>query len=218
MYWILCAMDDEANIIIEKYNLQKIKTYKEISVYKWENIVLVKSGIGKIQATMGTMILLEHGEFDKIINIGIAWNTWKQQKAMPWDVLLVDKAVQHDMYLPFDGEHLNYAKWEIAVNSKIKIDWVDFNLFEETVCATWDQFIDDEKVVAEIVKKHGAHVVEMEAFAFLSVLREFDLLDKAVVIKSVSDAADEEARKVHESNLELAMTNGVKVLEKLLEE
>jgi len=79
------------------------------------------------------------------------------------------------------------------------------------------RFIDDEKIVAEIVVKHNAHVVEMEAFAFLSVLREFDLLDKAIVIKSVSDAANEEARKVHESNLELAMINGVKVLEKLLE-
>ncbi len=216
MNWILCAMPDEANIIIEKYNLKKIKTYKEISVYQWENIVLVKSGIGKIQATMWTMILLQHWEFEKIINIWIAWNSWKQENALPWDVFLIDKVIQHDIYLPFEWEHLNYAKWEIEICSKINIEWIDFNIFDESICATWDQFIDDNKVVKNIVKNHNAHVVEMEAFAFLSVLREFDLLNKAYVIKSVSDAANEEARKAHESNLELAMQNGVKVLDVLL--
>lgn len=216
MNWILCAMPDEANIIIEKYNLKQIKTYKEISVYKWENIVLVKSGIGKIQATMWTMILLQHWEFEKIINIWIAWNSWKQENALPWDVFLIDKVIQHDIYLPFEWEHLNYAKWEIEICSKINIEWMDFNIFDESICATWDQFIDDDKVVENIVKNHNADVVEMEAFAFLSVLREFDLLDKAYVIKSVSDAANKEARKAHESNLELAMQNGVKVLDVLL--
>ncbi len=216
MNWILCAMLDEANIIIEKYNLKEIKTYKEISVYKWKNIVLVKGWIWKIQATMWTMILSQYGPFEKIINIWIAWNSWKEENALPWDVFLVDKVVQHDMYLPFEWEHLNYAKWEIDICSKINIEWADFNIFDESICATWDQFIDDENVVSQIVKKHNAHVVEMEAFAFLSVLREFNLLDKAYIIKSVSDAANEEARKAHESNLELAMINWVKVLEVLL--
>jgi adenosylhomocysteine nucleosidase len=218
MTWILCAMEDEANLIIEKYNLKEIRKLKEISVYKGENITLVKSWIWKIQATMWTMILLEHWEFEKIINIWIAWNSGKKENALPGDVLLVDKVVQHDMYLPFDGEHLNYAKWDINICSKIEIEGLDFNIFDESICATWDQFIDDENIVSDIVKKHNADVVEMEAFAFLSVLREFNLLDKAYVIKSVSDAANKEARELHESNLELAMQNWIKVLDVLLKE
>jgi hypothetical protein len=47
----------------------------------------------------------------------------------------------------------------------------------------------------------------MEAFAFVSVLREFNLLDRAIVIKSVSDSADKNAILDHQINLEKAMKN-----------
>jgi|TARA_Y100001960_G_C13923048_1_gene470879 nucleoside phosphorylase len=56
----------------------------------------------------------------------------------------------------------------------------------------------------------------MEAFSILSVAREYDALDKCVVIKAVSDGADSEAKDAHMDNLEFAMNNSVDVLELVL--
>jgi len=39
----------------------------------------------------------------------------------------------------------------------------------------------------KIKNTYKVHIVEMEAFAVASVVREFDLLDKLIIIKAVSD-------------------------------
>jgi nucleoside phosphorylase len=56
----------------------------------------------------------------------------------------------------------------------------------------------------------------MEAYAILSVAKNYDALDKMVVIKSVSDGADNEAADAHVGNLEAAMKNAVIILELIL--
>jgi nucleoside phosphorylase len=84
------------------------------------------------------------------------------------------------------------------------------------VCLTGDQFIDKEELVAELRDEYGADICEMEAFAILSVAREYDALDKCVVIKAVSDGADNEAKDAHMDNLNFAMNNSIIVLELIL--
>jgi len=56
----------------------------------------------------------------------------------------------------------------------------------------------------------------MEAFAVLSVAREYHALDKCVVIKAVSDGANNEAKDTHMDNLDFAMKNSIDVLELIL--
>jgi nucleoside phosphorylase len=53
----------------------------------------------------------------------------------------------------------------------------------------------------------------MEAYAVLSVAKNYDILDKCVVIKSVSDGADSEAAKDHKDNLSFAMENAIAILD-----
>jgi hypothetical protein len=42
---IITAMKEEADHIIEQYNLEKNKTFANISIYESENIVLALAGI-----------------------------------------------------------------------------------------------------------------------------------------------------------------------------
>jgi nucleoside phosphorylase len=56
----------------------------------------------------------------------------------------------------------------------------------------------------------------MEAFAILSVAREYNALDKCVVIKAVSDWADNNSKNDHMTNLEFAMDNATNILELIL--
>lgn len=58
----------------------------------------------------------------------------------------------------------------------------------------------------------------MEAFATAQVVREFDLLNKLIIIKAVSDSADEKAYEDSENNLDIAMKNSILVLEKVVNE
>jgi nucleoside phosphorylase len=53
----------------------------------------------------------------------------------------------------------------------------------------------------------------MEAYSILSILKNYDLLDKTVVIKSVSDGADDKAEENSMDNLNLAMKNAVAILD-----
>ncbi|NCP76623.1 5'-methylthioadenosine/S-adenosylhomocysteine nucleosidase [bacterium] len=81
---------------------------------------------------------------------------------------------------------------------------------------TGDQFIDDAQKVLELREKFSAHVIEMEAFAIASIAREYNMLDKCIFIKAISDGADNDAIDAHMGNLDFAMQNSLKVLEKIL--
>lgn len=216
--WIITAMDEEAEYIISLFGLKATKKFQNISFFENEEVVLALTGVGKIQASIGTTLLCTNYELDQLINIGIA-GSLLEQEANIGDVFIVNKLAQHDMYLPFDGEHLNYAKGQISLPRLVfkelqEKSWITMNGF----CLTGDQFIDDAKKVWALREETQADIVEMEAFAVASVAREFGLLEKLVIIKAISDGADSEAREAHESNLDLAMRKSIEVLQVILDD
>lgn len=208
-------MKEEAEYIINLFNLQEIKSFKTIKIFKNNNIVLILTGIGKIQASLGTAILIENYKLEKIINIGIAGFTWKNTKTNIWDVFLVKKVLQHDWYLPFNWEHLDYFKKPIKIQIPKINNKFTFRIFE-WICASWDQFIDNKNKIQLIKNKFDADIVEMEAFAIAAVCSEYKFLEKLIIIKAISDAWDQQAITDHEKNLDLAMKNSIKVLNKII--
>lgn len=215
--WIITAMAEEAEHLITLFGLQTTKSLQNISFFENDEVVLALSRVWKIQASIATSLLCMEYELKFLINIGIAWSLLGQE-AKIGDVFLINTVAQHDMYLPFDGEHLNYAKSPIslpslAINLGKREDWIH----HEGFCLTGDQFIDDAEKVRELREQTGAHVVEMEAFAVASVAREFWMLEKLVIIKAISDGADSDAREEHEGNLNYAMRKSIEVLQQILE-
>lgn len=222
---IVTAMKEEADIIINRFNLKEEKKLNNLTIFEGErendgekeNIVLALTGIGKIGAAIGTTYIFENYQVDKLVNIWIA-GSLQNVDVRVGDVFLPNTFIQHDMYLPFEGAHLDYAKAPIFLEYAIweNLDLNKFGLVMNWVCLTGDQFIDKEEKVTELREDHGADLCEMEAFSILSVAREYDALDKCVVIKAVSDGADSEAKDAHMDNLEFAMNNSVDVLELVL--
>ena len=224
--WIITAMKEEADLIIEKYNLEKVNEKWTLTIFHWtiwdKNLVLLLWWIGKIQASFSTTHLLENYKIDLLINIWIAGNISKETVKI-WDVIIPTKFIQHDMYLPFDWDHLDYAKAEINLGNSVEIDFnasiekeYNFKVHNNLRCLTWDQFIDDEEILNSLKEDLGWNLVEMEAFAILSVARNYDILDKCIVIKWISDGANNEAIDAHMSNLELAMNNSIVVLDEII--
>lgn len=215
---LITAMKEEAEHIISTYNLEKIKELKHMQIYENDDTVLFLAGIWKIQASIATTYLCLHYSFDTLINIGIAWSLlW--DKAVIGDIFIINKIIQHDMHLPFDGEHLNYAKKPIYINNPLYIehnDDIKFWITHDACCLTWDQFISDEDILNNLRKLHVADVVEMEAFAIASVAYKFDLLDHCIFIKAISDGANSDAKEAHMDNLDFAMNNSIIVLRKII--
>jgi len=222
---IVTAMQEEADLIIKRFELKKVEKKNNIIIYEWDRksndwndkIILVLAGIWKIQAAIAMTYVLENYSPDKIINIWIAGNLGNTD-AKIGDVFLPNAFIQHDIYLPFEWNHLDYAKkWiflEYAIWENYDLD--KFWLVLNGICLTWDQFIDDEEKVLKLREEYWADLCDMEAFAILSVARQYDMLDKCVVIKAISDWANNEAIWAHMNNLEFAMWNSVDVLELVL--
>lgn len=218
---IVTAMREEAEHIIKLYWLINTNKLENIIIYENENIVLALAWIWKIQASIATTYLFINYDISRLINIWIAWSLlWDD--ANIWDVFIVNKISQHDMYLPFEWTHLDYAKKAIIVDSIIdsiidnNFDLFDFSVYYDSYCLTGDQFIDDSNKVKELREKYSANVIEMEAFAIASVAREFNQLNKCVFIKAISDWANNEAKDAHMWNLDFAMQNSIKVLNKII--
>lgn len=213
--WIITAMKEEADHIIKLYDLTPKTSLQNIHIFEREDIVLILAGIWKIQASIGAAYLCLNYEIGYLINIGIAWSLIGEN-AKIGDVFMVNTIYQHDMYLPFDWEHLNYAKKEIIIPDH----WIDFSnhvikfsIINNGKCLTWDQFIDDQAVVNSLSEKYNADVIEMEAFAIASVAREFNMLDKCIFIKAISDWANNESIDAHMWNLDFAMKNSILALD-----
>ena len=222
---IITAMKEEADLIIKKFGLKETKSLKNIKIFEWtrswddweENLVLVLWWIWKIQAAIATTYLLENYSVDKIINIWIAGNLTGNDLKV-WDVLLPNTFIQQDMYLPFEWSHLDYAKKPIFLEYAI---WENYDLQKFWLILNWffvtgDYFVDKEERLSKLRVDFWAVICEMEAFAFLTTAREYGILDKCIVIKAISDWADNEAKDAHMNNLEFAMENSIAILEFVL--
>jgi len=56
--WILTAYDKEAQHIIDLLNLKFVKKLQHISFYENDNVVLAIAWIWKVQAAIGTTVLI----------------------------------------------------------------------------------------------------------------------------------------------------------------
>lgn len=223
---IVTAMKEEWDIIVQRFWLKEVKKFQNITIYEWERdvqgekekIVLANAWIGKIQSAIATTHLFENYDIDKLVNVWIAGNLNSEWDIKVWDVFLPNTFIQHDIYLPFDWEHLDYAKKTIFLDYAVgeNYDLNKFWLLLSWICVTWDQFIDDAEKAKMLRENFSWDVCEMEAFSILSVAREYGKLDKCVVIKAVSDGANSDAIEWHMSHLEFAMNNSVDVLELVL--
>jgi len=227
---IITAMREEAELIIKKFNLERISDWKipaNMEIYEADRedleeqtidrIVLVLAWIGKIQAAITSTYVFENYLVDKLINIWIAWNL-ESGDTQIWDVFMPNTFIQHDMYLPFEWTHLDYAKKAIFLenNTWENFDLEKFGLILNWVCVTWDIFVDSDEIKQDLRENFAADIVEMEAFAILSVARAYDSLDKCIIIKAISDGANSESKDNHMNNLEFAMQNSISVLEFVL--
>ena len=184
--------------------------------------VVVKCGVGKVNASLCAQNLIYEFSPELIINTGCAAGIGDGVHI--GDIVIAKNAVQHDVdYGPLDDErgYLDiiervYIPADKENSEKIAsiARTLGINAFIGTI-ATGDQFICDTKLKDNIKDHFGALAVEMEgaAIAHAAYLNSVPF----VVLRSVSDSGDDEAIENFERFVEQVNKTNMKILERFLQ-
>lgn len=225
---IIGAMDEEIVYLKEKVDLVSTKNIVGLLFYigrfAGHNLIIARSGIGKVNAAICTQIMIDHFGIDYMINIGVAGALEDGLKI--GDILISRDTVQHDMdvsalgdpigtiprmaesFFAADEELVRLAQEaasEIAEGYSVKIGRI----------ASGDQFIATKEAKDRIRKNFGASCAEMEgaAIAHTCWLNRIPF----VIIRAISDSANDEAGVSFEKFCTLAAKRSSQLLENMLE-
>lgn len=204
MIGIIGAMEIEVKKLYGKLEGEEVKTIAGMEFHhgmlEGTEVVVVRSGIGKVNAAVCSQILVDHYHVEAIINTGVAGSL--KNEINIGDIVLSTSAVHHDMdasgvqYQP--GEIPQMGIREFPADSKLlelaKECCLEVNpgiqVFSGMV-ASGDQFVDSGERKKWVWETFGAFCIEMEgaAIAQAAYLNGIPFL----VIRAISDKADDSA-------------------------
>lgn len=204
MLGIIGAMDVEVAEVKAAMQDVEVKTMAGMDFYKGtlkgKEAVVVRSGIGKVNAAVCTQILVDHYGVDAVINTGIAGSLRNEIEI--GDVVLSTDTAQHDMDATGFGypvgqipqmEEFSFPADETFRNLAMKCCKEvnpDIGVFTGRI-VSGDQFISDQVKKDWIAENFGGCCTEMEgaAIAQAAYLNHVPFL----IIRAISDKADNSA-------------------------
>jgi adenosylhomocysteine nucleosidase len=192
MIGIICAMDVELSLLLEKLTDKEEKNILNYKFYKGKflnnEVVLLRCGVGKVQSAVGTAIMIENFKPSFIINSGIAGgiNGLKQ-----YDVVLGKNFKYSDVDASGFGYKLGQVpgmpeEYHTDLELVNKVSDILNNLNVKHVIGnvlSADSFIINEKQL--LVKYEGLTAVEMEGCSIAQVC--YMTGTKFVSIRFISD-------------------------------
>ena len=211
---IIAAMDEEVDSIKKLMSDINIRNIYELEfilgTIHSKNVVLVKCGVGKVNASRTTQILIDNFDLEYVINVGTAGGL--SENIEIGDVVIAEKLVQHDFDITAGGHEKGYVSnigkyfncdQNLIKKSKEIIDNMNQNFKAVTgLIATGDIFVQDIKVKERIKEEFNADCAEMEGAAIAQVC-ELDEIP-FIVIRSISDKPNGNNNIDFEQYLELA--------------
>jgi len=200
MIGIIGAMDVEVDGI--KNNIENCKT-EEISGIKFcygkiygKDVVIAKSGEGKVNSAITTQTMIIRFKPDFIINSGVAGGLHSKMKVM--DIAIADAVCQHDFdisplgYKPGYIPQVEQVEMKCAQNLNIVLENCAKKMcdseFYKGIIASGDQFIASDEQRNKIKNTFGAIAAEMEGASIGHVCTLNNT--PFTVLRVISDNAD----------------------------
>ena len=229
MLGIIGAMEVEVKELREMMENPQAQTVAGMTFYqgtiKGKEVVVVRSGIGKVNAGICSQILVDRYQVEGIINTGIAGSL--RNEINIGDIVLATVAVQHDV----DATGFGYPLGEIPqmgikefpADEKLralaeecsKKANPDIQVFCGRV-ASGDQFISNKEKKNWIQDNFDAYCTEMEgaAIAPAAYLNNIPYL----VVRAISDKADDSANMDYSEFEAKAVKNSVRLMAAMIAE
>lgn len=199
---IIGAMDVEVSTLKEAAKITKTTEIAGMEfcegTLNGKKAVIVKCGMGKVNAGVCASTLIGVFGCTRIINTGVAGSL--DSRIDIGDIVVSVDAVQHD----FDVSYLGFAKGEIPYTgryafpadeglrasavSAVRAEAPDRQVFEGRVCSG-DQFISTGEQKERILSDFGGLCCEMEGAAIAQVCYLYQT--PFVIVRAISDKPDE---------------------------
>lgn len=226
-YGILCAMEEELRTLRHHLQDEKITKIGQREFFAGKlganEVVLVESGIGKVQAAVHTALLIVEFHVDCVINSGSAGGIGTGLHV--GDLVVSTAVAYHDVdatafdYLP--GQ-LPQQPQKFTADAKLQeaIATAAANHdqpVKKGLIVSGDQFVADSKHIAQIKEIYpDALCCEMEGAAVGQVAASYDV--PFLVIRAMSDTADEHADQSFDEFIVTAGKKSAQLLLDLMEE
>ena len=227
MIGIIGAMEEEVAALKEDMDIQETVEQASMVFCKGKlcgkDVVVVRSGIGKVNAGICAQILVDRFRADMLINTGIAGSL--DARIDIGEMVISTDALHHDMDATIFGD---------AIGQIPRMDTLAFPADEELVqkaakanekanpdirtfagrVASGDQFISSGEAKEKIVENFHPLCVEMEGAG----IAQAAYLNKVsyVIIRAISDKADNSATMDYPTFERQAIAHSVRLMKELL--
>ena len=204
MLGIIGAMDSEVQELKNEMPDAKITSVAGMDFYEGhihdKDVVVVKCGIGKVNAAICTQILADRYKVDSVINTGVAGSLNSDIDIC--DIVISKDAIEHDMDVTALGYergvipdmdnsvfHSDSRLIDVAVKS-IEEANLSVKVFTGRV-VSGDQFISDKEKKKWLTDTFAGYCTEMEGAAIAQVCY-FNHIP-FLIVRAISDKADDSA-------------------------
>ena len=227
MIGIIGAMEEEVAALKDDMEVQETIEQASMVFCKGtlcgKEVVVVRSGIGKVNAGICAQILVDRFQADTLINTGIAGSL--DAKIDIGDMVISTDALYHDMDATVFGDPvgqvprmdtLAFPADETLVQKAVQANEKanpDIHTFTGRI-ASGDQFISLKEVKERIVENFHPLCVEMEGagIAHAAYLNKVS----CVIIRAISDKADNSATMDYPAFERKAIAHSVRLMKELL--
>ncbi len=227
MIGIIGAMDEEVTALKEAMAVEEVVKRASMEFVKGslggKETVVVRSGIGKVNAAVCAQLLISEFGADVLINTGIAGSL--DARIDIGDMVISEDALYHDMDAVAFGyplgqvprmDVLAFPMDERLVRLAIEANTEanpDIHSFAGRV-VSGDQFVASDDVKESIAKNFGGLCTEMEgaAIAHTAYLNEIS----CVIIRAISDKADGSATEDYPAFEKKAIRHSVRLVKNLV--
>jgi adenosylhomocysteine nucleosidase len=223
---IIAAMSEELEILLKDMSLEEKKVKANMTFNKgklWgKDVVAVVCGIGKVNAAICTQILASEYKVNKVINVGVAGGIGKE--IYPGDIVVADNLVEHDMdTTAFGDPHGQIPRLDtfdfkcdtelVELARKACASIKDINTFVGRI-VSGDEFIASLDKIQWLEKEFNALSCEMEGASIAHVCYLNNI--PFVVIRSISDNANNGAHMDFEKFTPIAVKNSTALLKEII--
>jgi adenosylhomocysteine nucleosidase len=233
MFGIIGAMEEEISALRDAIASREVQKIGPITFFtgtlQGKAVVLGKSGVGKINGTLTTALMIENFSPEFIINTGSAGGVGPDQKV--GDLVLSTTVFQHDIdvtafgYLPGQlpglpqGFPSDTQIIELCEKAFIKAEAAGTfqgHKLHKGPIATGDQFMHDPQRITWVQKTFEPLAVEMEAGGVAQTCHSFGV--PFVILRALSDIAGSDSPVDFKAFLAYASENFTKLVSRIIAE
>ena len=230
MLGVIGAMEEEVRLM--RAEMEDVSTAVHAQTefirgtYKGQEIALAQSGIGKVNATICTQIMIDLYQPSKMVFSGVAGGLLPNMQA--GDIIVASHVVQYDMDLTaFGRRHGETPGRDRLIECDPDLVGRATSAFDAAyegqndapslmlgTVASGDSFVQDTDMLRWLQREFAALATEMEGAAFGYTCHLNGL--PFVVIRALSDGSSETATDDFEDNLHQACMNSFHLMDRLI--